>query len=472
MTEIPEPVGKVPEPVEGQVPEPVEGHPDPTPEPGTVVGPVTVGPIAHGGHCVARHQGRVIFTRHALPGERVMITLTDTSQRSFWRGDATAVIEPSPDRITPACEISGPGLCGGCDFQHVDPGAQRRLKADVLAEQLQRLAGLDLRVTVEEVPLDGADHGNGADHGPGADHSALGWRTRMRYQLDDRGRPGLRAHRSHQVIALPAAGCRIAQPMIAHPVAPVPAADLSQVDGTGVEVIGVAAADGVHWPTGPDTITEHAVGRDWLVAGDGFWQVHPAAADLLVRTVVDGLDPQPGETAFDLYCGVGPFVGGLLAAGCRVIGVEGSRTAIQLARRNLADAGDRVQFVADRVDRALARQPEGQRRSGDRPNRRSGRRRDRRQGPRPLPTRTDLVVLDPPRSGAGRAVVEQIVARRPRAIGYVACDPAALARDLGYFAARGYRLERLRAFDLFPMTHHLECVAILHGDGEPTSRDT
>lgn len=458
MTDQPEP----------RLPEPVEGHADPTPEPGTIVGPVTVGPAAHGGHCVARHEGRVIFTRHALPGEQVMITLTDTSHRSFWRGDATSIVAASPERVAPVCEIAGPGGCGGCDFQHVDTGAQRRLKGDVLAEQLQRLAGLDLRVAVEEVPL------GDEDRGPQDDHCGLGWRTRMRYQLDDLGRPGLRAHRSHDVITLPAAGCRIAQPAIARPVGPLTADVEPEItESAGAELIGIAAADGVHWPTGTQTITEHALGRDWLVAGDGFWQVHPAAADLLVRTVLDGLDPQPGESAFDLYCGVGLFAGGLVGAGCRVIGVEGSRTAVQLARRNLADNADRASFIADRVDRALARQGnaggrrQGGRRGGRRPGRGGG-----RQGPRPLPRNTDLVVLDPPRTGAGRTVVEQITARAPRAIGYVACDPAALARDLGTFAGRGYRLVGLRAFDLFPMTHHLECVAILQPTDGPSSRDT
>ena len=407
--ERPEPVDKLPEPVEG---------------PGTVVGPVTVGPIAHGGHCVARHEGRVIFVRHALPGETVMITITDTGQSSYWRGDATKIIKPSPDRIVPACPISGPGGCGGCDFQHVTPAAQRGLKSDVLAEQLGRLAGLDVRIPVEEVPQ-GEARAEATD--------AVGWRTRMRYLIDDHGRPGLRAHRSHRVIALPAEGCRIASPAISRPSGELP--------GDG-ELIAIDAADGLHW-LGVDerqVITEHAIGRDWELAGDGFWQVHPRAADLLATTVLDGLRPEPGETAFDLYCGVGLFSGALADAGCRVTGVESSRGAVAAARRNLADAGPRARFHAARVDRALAAP----------------------RGRGALPGSVDLVVLDPPRSGAGRKVVEQIVRRRPRAIAYVACDPAALARDLGYLQNQSYELDSLRAFDLFPMTQHFECVAILH----------
>lgn len=414
----PEPVDKRPERVD-KSPEPVEG-------PGAVVGPVTVGPIAHGGHCVARHEGRVIFVRHALPGETVMITITDTGQASYWRGDATTIIEPSVDRIVPACPISGPGRCGGCDFQHVSPAAQRELKSDVLAEQLRRLAGLDLRVPVEQVPLGDTP----------VDADAVGWRTRMRYLIDDQGRPGLRAHRSHRVIPLPAEGCWIASPAISRP---------SQDQAVDGELIAIDAADGVHWLTGADrvAITEHAVGRVWELAGDGFWQVHPKAADLLAKTVLEGLRPKPGETVFDLYCGVGLFSGALAGAGCRVVGVESSRDAVAAARRNLADAGSRTRFHAARVDRALSAP----------------------RGRGALPASADLVVLDPPRSGAGRKVVEQIVRRRPRAIAYVACDPAALARDLGYLQNQSYELTSLRAFDLFPMTQHLECVAILHPRG-------
>ncbi|WP_229670618.1 class I SAM-dependent RNA methyltransferase [Microlunatus endophyticus] len=399
--------------------EPVDDQAEPL-----TIGPVAVGPIAHGGHFVARHEGRVVFVRHALPGERVMIAVTDISQPSYWRGDAIEILDPSPDRIQPACPISGPGGCGGCDFQHVDPAAQRRLKAEVLAEQLRRLAGLELRVPVEEVPFDGRT-------GDGRTGDGLGWRTRMRYLFDDAGHPGLRAHRSHQVIALPPEGCRIAAPAIGRPA----------TGTTGGEVIGVDAADGVHWLPGgrQETITEHAVGRDWEVSGDGFWQVHPAAADLLATTVLEGLQPDAGEKAFDLYCGVGLFTGALVDAGCRVIGVESSGAAVAAARRNLADAGSRARFQTSRVDRALGA-----------PRGRSA-----------LPGSTDLVVLDPPRSGAGRKVVEQIVRRRPRAIAYVACDPAALARDLGYLQKQAYELVSLRAFDLFPMTQHFECVAIL-----------
>lgn len=364
---------------------------------------VEVGPIAHGGHCVARLDGRVVFVRHALPGERVRIRVTDTGHEKFWRGDAVEIVEASPDRVPPRCSASGPGRCGGCDFQHVSLPAQRRLKAAVLGEQLERLAGIAWDGDVEPVSAAGTEDG-------------LGWRTRMRYQVDDRGRAGLRRHRSHEIEPLPDGGCPIA-----HPTTP---SVVGRVWEPGTEIHAVAGVE-----LGESEVTEHAAGREWRLAADGFWQVHPGAADTLVQAVLAGLEPRPGERAFDLYCGVGLFAGALIDSGVRTWGVEWSREAIAYARRNVPEA----RFTAGKVERVI----------------------------RTMPKRTDLVVLDPPRTGAGKEVIDAVVARNPRAIAYVACDPAALARDLARAARASYRPISIKAFDLFPMTHHLEAVAVL-----------
>ena len=147
---------------------------------------VTVGPVAHGGHCVARHEGRVVFVRHGLPGERVVARVTEDRHPGFCRADAVEVLDASSARVERPCPYSGPGRCGGCDWQHVDPTEQRRLKAAVVREQLARLAGLeDVDVVVEELP-----------GGP------LRWRSRARFAVDRTGAPGLRRHRSHDVVLL------------------------------------------------------------------------------------------------------------------------------------------------------------------------------------------------------------------------------------------------------------------------------
>jgi len=377
---------------------------------GTLVGPVTVGPPAHGGHCVARVDGKVVFVRHALPGEVVEVRITEDTHEKYARGDAVRVLEARPGRVQPPCPVAGPGGCGGCDLQHADLPTQRELKRLVIAEQLRRLGGYEWAGEVESVPP----------------ASGLAWRTRMRYQVTEERRLGLRAHRSHAIVELPSQGC-----LLAHPDQPV--ADGDYEPGTEVVVSGrgqhsAVLVDG-RVISGSPTITERAAGRTWRVSADGFWQVHEVAADTLVSAVMVGLDARRGETAWDLYCGVGLFAGPLVDAGVSVRGVELSRGALREASRNVPEA----RFEAGRVEQVVRR----------------------------WPNRVDLVVCDPPRTGVGKAVVEQVVRRRPRRVAYVACDPAALGRDVGTFATSGYAVRSLRAFDIFPMTHHVECVAIL-----------
>ncbi len=377
---------------------------------GTVIGPVTVGPPAHGGHCVARVDGKVVFVRHALPGEVVEVSITEDTHDRYARGDAVRVLEAAAGRVEAPCPVAVPGGCGGCDLQHADLATQRELKRQIVAEQLRRLGGYEWTGEVESVPP----------------ASGLGWRTRMRYQVTTSGRLGLRAHRSHAVVELPREGC-----LLAHPDQLVPAGDY--VSGSEVVVAGRGESSAVlvdgELVEGAKTIVEHAAGRTWRVSADGFWQVHEAAADTLVTAVMTGLEPRDGETAWDLYCGVGLFAGPLVDAGVSVRGVEQSRGAVREASRNVPGA----RFEAGRVEQVV----------------------------RHWPTRVDLVVCDPPRTGVGKVVAEQVVRRRPRRVAYVACDPAALGRDVGTFAAAGFHLRSLRAFDLFPMTHHVECVAIL-----------
>lgn len=397
---------------------------------------VEVGAVAHGGHCVARAEGRVLFVRHALPGERVIAEVTEDKGGSFCRADAVEILLASPDRVEPSCALARPGGCGGCDWQHASAAAQRDLKAFVVAEQLHRLAGLDLKVDVEELP-----------GGP------LAWRTRQRLAVDDEGRAGLRAHRSHRVLPLADNGCPISVPDLFGDVL-----DTAQRPGTELDVIlddtgtrHVASLEPVprrprtyrtHWLTG-GTAVQRAAGRDWRLRADGFWQVHPAAAQTLAAAVAEFAAAPRGGSAWDLYGGVGLFAAVLAEqAGPdgSVLLVESMADAIEDARRNLADL-PQVRFLTGRVERVLLDGTDLAAGGVD-------------IGP-------DVVVLDPPRKGAGRAVVEAVASEAPLRVVYVACDPAALARDLASFAENGYHLAALRAFDAFPMTHHVECVALI-----------
>jgi tRNA/tmRNA/rRNA uracil-C5-methylase (TrmA/RlmC/RlmD family) len=400
---------------------------------------VEVGAVAHGGHCVARAEGRVLFVRHALPGERVIVEVTEDKGGAFCRADAVEILTPSPDRVEPACALARPGGCGGCDWQHATPAAQRELKAFVVAEQLHRLAGLDIKVEVEELP-----------GGP------LAWRTRQRLAVDPQGRAGLRAHRSHQVLPLAGHGCPISVPDLFGDLL-----DTEHPPGTELDV--VLDDNGQHhvaslvpvprrgrtpqtfrtsWLTG-GTATQHAAGRDWRLHADGFWQVHPAAAQTLADVVAEYAATPVGGSAWDLYGGVGLFAAVLadqVGPEGSVLLVESVDSAVDDARRNLADR-PWVRYLTGRVEHVLVDGTD--------------------LGVGGVDIGPDVVVLDPPRKGAGGAVVDAVASERPLRVVYVACDPAALGRDLATFAEHGYHLAALRAFDAFPMTHHVECVALI-----------
>ena len=419
---------------------------------------LTVGEVVHGGWCVSRQDDTawVIFVRHALPGERVRARITQATAR-FARADAVEVLTPSPDRVAAPCQYARPGSCGGCDWQHASLPAQRAMKAAVISQQLARLAGLQLSVEVEELP--------GAADG-------LGWRTAVTFAAGPDGTAGLRRHRSHEVIGI--GTCLIAHSLVTEAgvtgkrwpggssaeicvvpqtgergvlvAAPAIRAGRAEVPDLDADTVLVAGRSGRATAIrGRGYLSQRAAGRDWRVSVGGFWQVHPAAADVLGEAVLAGLGARAGETVLDLYCGAGLFAG-LLAEAVgpdgTIIGIEQDHAAVRDARHNLrgwpwarVHRGDVAEVLA---------------RAGT-------------QG-------ASLAVLDPPRTGAARPVIDVLCGQGAgrneataalRRICYVSCDPATLARDLRLLLAGGWQLSALRAFDAFPMTHHVECLAIL-----------
>ncbi|HEY0485680.1 MAG TPA: TRAM domain-containing protein [Mycobacteriales bacterium] len=409
-----------------------------------------IGSVAHGGHCVARHEGRVVFVRHTLPGERVRAVVTEDSGGPFVRADAVEILSAAPGRVTPPCPYARPGLCGGCDFQHASWEVQRGLKATVVREQLQRLGGLSA-AELDELGLTADAVAEEPAGGP------LGWRTRVRFAVDETGRAGLHPHRSAEV--LPVDRCLIAsegvdslgvlstpwpggssveavassvgdRAVVVSGSVTAPAGDFAVLDGNGR-----GAAKPVR---GHARVRERVGDRTYLVHAGGFWQVHPAAAETLSAAVAAMLEPRPDDHLWDLYGGVGLFAGALGPSVARVTVVESGAAAAADASRNLRDLPGATVHRA-KVDAWLRR---------------------------PSPA-ADVVVLDPPRVGAGAAVMRNLLTgaggRRhaPRRVAYVACDPSALARDVATARGLGWRLSALRVFDLFPMTHHVECVALL-----------
>ncbi|NDA58516.1 MAG: class I SAM-dependent RNA methyltransferase [Actinobacteria bacterium] len=400
---------------------------------------VTIGNVAHGGHCVARDGNLVIFVRHALPGEDVTVRITQTA-RSYARAEVIDVHEAHPGRIRPPCPAFGPEGCGGCDFLHATSDVQRELKLQVLREALQRHGGLPASA-VEELTREGI-----IDLG-----TTTGWRTRMRYRTttvdvhgEVHGVPALRAYRSDDVVD--ASSCVIAD-ATGHAQARERAADI-RVPGDlfmardSVESRVMFQPDEGPGDDQPSMRHRLRVGENLLefhTPIDGFWQVHPELIGRIVDTVLAWGAPESGERWWDLYAGVGPIAAALadrVGPSGHVVAVESSPIAADEARRVLETAyGHDVVAVQQHDVRRWIRTA-------------------RNQG-----ASVDGVVLDPPRTGAGKAVIEAMGAIRPGRIVIVACDPVALGRDTQLLAGQGYRLAGIRAWDAFPQTHHLESIA-------------
>lgn len=382
---------------------------------------VTIEKIAHGGHFIARHEGAVIFVRHAIPGEDCTIEITSVGT-SFNRADVISVESASTDRVSAPCRYAHRQGCGGCDFQHIAPARQRVLKGDVITEQFARIAKMDISVEVEEIS------------------APLGWRTRCAAVTTKAGALGFYQARSHSIT--PVDDCRILVPEMKFAELSARGAKADQrieisLSNTGERTIATANTreeTPVRTSDGPDVAHYEIAGRVLEVSQKSFWQSHKDAPRVLTEVVREFAQVVPGDHVLDLYGGVGLFTAALLAevGGEGAIDlVEGSKSATADARRNFAEDSN-VSIHTGDVAKIL-----------------------------PRFSQANVIVLDPPREGAGKEVMGECARLLPRAIVYVACDPAALARDVSYLREHGYTLQQLRAFDLFPMTHHIECVALL-----------
>ena len=375
---------------------------------------VDIEKIAHGGHCVARFDGQVLFVRHTIPGERVVVEVTSVNSKMA-RGDAISIVTPSTHRVSPPCQYAKPGGCGGCDFQHIDLAYQRTLKSQVIIEQFFRLGGLTVECEVLEVePITG-----------------LHWRTRMDFAIGDSGHIGLFANRSNDVIEIN--DCLIADPAMDLP-------NLAKRRWNGVDRVEVASTStgqvnvsrGGRSISGPTQLVEKVAGFNYQMSPQSFWQAHKSAPVTLIAAVLANLDLEPGEVVCDLYGGVGLFTAPMAAA----VGAKGRVHLIELDRRAVADAQKLFKGVGNveiHPGTVEARLP-------------------KIQDP-------DVILLDPPRTGAGEEVITVMTRTHPRAIVYVSCDPASLARDAKLLLSMGYQLDSLIGFDLFPQTQHVECVA-------------
>ena len=372
----------------------------------------TIEKVAHGGHFIARHEGAVFFIRHGIPGEKVVVEVTSTG-KSFNRGDVLEVIEPSADRVKAPCSYAHRLGCGGCDFQHIDIGRQRELKSEVITEQFARIAKMDLKVAVEEVA------------------EPLHWRTRAILNIDGSGKAGFFGSRSHNSIQIDE--CLTCVPELklgeitSRTWQPNTKLEIS-ANKSGDRIIANAAV-----VEGPNELVEVVGENTFQVSHSSFWQSHKLAPSVLTDAVMKFAELQKGDQVLDLYGGVGLFTAAALSA----VGAEGRVDLVEASSSAIGDAKINFGSVAN-VNIYLGDVAKIMPRIGS----------------------ADVVILDPPRDGAGQLVLQQITALSPKRIVYVACDPAALARDSAFAKEFGWQLTKVRAFDLFPMTHHIEMVAL------------
>jgi tRNA/tmRNA/rRNA uracil-C5-methylase (TrmA/RlmC/RlmD family) len=388
---------------------------------------VVTGAPANGGSCVAHHEGRVVFVRHALPGERVRVRVT-ADRGSYWHAEVVEVIEPSDDRVASLCPIAGADGAGCCDLAFAAPEAVRVLKAQVVANQLQRLGG---------------HQWSGPDTGaePLSDSGPTGWRTRVRLDVGADRRPGFHRYHSDELVTdlrcaqLPA-GMLDGLPEGDWP----PTAQLHvAVDDDGERHIVRTLRQGKKIATkvmeGSYEAVQRVGARIWRVPVTAFWQAHRDAVGVYSGLVADWAQPGAGMTVWDLYGGAGVFaavLGDAVGESGRVLTVDTSRSATRAARAALADL-PQVDVVTDSVRRALTGQRAG----------------------------ADVAVLDPPRAGAGRDVIDLLAAAGVPRVVHIGCEAASFARDIGLYRGHGYLVERIKVFDAFPLTHHTECVALL-----------
>lgn len=382
---------------------------------------VKIEKVAHGGVFVARHEGRVIFVSGAIDGEVVDVEITEDAGK-FLRATVTNVVEASEHRQPHFWKAAREGA-GGAEFGHIELSHQRELKSQVLQEALQRMAGIERETIVEACPQES---------------DGLHYRTRVQLNVDASGTAGPMRPRSNEAVFTPTLPLAVTE---------IEELGLQLKNWNGVKKISIAASStgDLQWMVddklnGSERLVERAAGRTFRLSSGAFWQVHKEAANVLTQAVfeaADLLEFDESKPALDLYAGAGLFAATMAAkySSTAFTAVENNKQAVADGTKSAIDLSN-LKFEKSDVLQYL-------------------------RIASTKPGSFDTVVLDPPRSGAAGKVIEQLIKLRPRNIVYVACDPVALARDLGSLSKAGYTLSGLKSLDIFPHTHHFEAVAAL-----------
>ncbi len=380
--------------------------------------------MSYRGTAVARHGGQVVFVEGALPGEAVVAEV-ERSRRDFVEARVVEVVEVSPDRVAPRC--SHFGKAGSCEWEFIAYPAQLRLKAQILAEQLRRVGHFADPPLLDPVPSP----------------SAWGYRNHVHFAIDARGNPVYLRRGSHDAVPVDACAVLCAElnallPRLQGRLRGLAGVTLRYGVNTGELLIAPSLEDRVpDLPSGQEHYHEALLERSFRISAGAFFQVNTGAAEAMARLVLDALQLSGAERVADLYAGVGAFAALISPYAQAVFAVESDAAAVEDGRLNCGFL-ENVRYRKGLVEDVLPRID-------------------------PVP---DAVVLDPPRAGCDRRVIEALLAGLPRRIVYCSCDTATLARDLRLLVDGGYRLVSTRVIDMFPQTYHVESLSVLERDRE------
>lgn len=384
--------------------------------------------VAHGGHFIAYSDGVTLFVRGAITGERVVAEVIHRKKR-IALAEVVEVVTPSPHRVVPPCSYYVERVCGGCDFQHIDLAYQRQLKAEVVEDSFKRIAGMIVTVACLPPLDDETDPGSGNEGAKPGFH----WRNRMDFTLTPANRLALHPHRSDALTEV--TSCLIADEALAIESinTEIEESDLrSKVSAWDRIRVGIAGSGEIKFSPRDTKITMEVIGKRFPISVQSFWQPHRLAAKTLVSRMQALLEVKPGEVLLDLYGGVGLFTAFLrdeVGESGSVTLIESDTSAVNDARRIFKD-DPRVRILSEKVEVAIK-----------------------------TIDHADRIVLDPPRTGVAPGVIADLARLRPRQILYISCDPATLARDAKALVEAGYEMASIEAYDLFPMTEHIESVA-------------
>ena len=364
----------------------------------------------------------VVFVPYAITGEKVSVRISKNFKR-YSQGSLARVLEASPHRVEPKCEYFT--QCSGCQYQHMSGDHSREMKRSQVKDAMSRIGGMG----AAELLAVSATVGAGGDYG---------YRTKLTPHLERRAGKTTVGFVGAAGALLDVRRCDIASEAINRRLTQA-RAELSAAEGGDVKetLLFRDCAQGVE-VSGSRNVTETVGGIDFHFRAGDFFQNNRAVLPLLVEHLRRSATAGGMTHLVDCYCGSGLFSLALAGGFDRVYGVEVEASAVASARSNAQRGGiDNVSFLCASAERIFAGAVAA------------------------LPRHTTAVIMDPPRSGADKAFIEQLLQFSPRRIVYVSCDPATQARDLKLLLAGGYRLEDATPFDMFPNTKHIECVATL-----------